>query len=305
MAATETYDAPALVDLGNALRGTGYRFVTITPESHRRVIARAEIARDVRDVFGWSRPFSPSLLSKEIGQALARSRAFHLRPDGLLQSEVRFSSLDNGLYAHSAYPTVGADAVFFGPDTYRYCAFLRRILTRIGRVVDVGCGSGAGGLVLAERAREVVLGDINAGALLFSRVNAELAGASTTIVHSDVLAGIEGPIDAVISNPPYLVDAAARAYRDGGDGLGTGLALRIVRESLARLSPGGRLLLYTGAPVVAGKDVFRAHVLPILAARGASFEYDELDVDVFGEELSLPAYRDVERIAVVTLVATV
>jgi len=57
----------ALVELGQALRDVGYRFVTPTPETHRRVnmrTARAgeHAARDLRDVFGWSRPFRKSLL---------------------------------------------------------------------------------------------------------------------------------------------------------------------------------------------------------------------------------------------------
>jgi hypothetical protein len=42
----------------------------------------------------------------------------------------------------------------------------------------------------------------------------------------------------------------------------------------------------------------------VLADRGASFDYVELDPDVFGEELGHSRYADVERIAVVGLSAT-
>ncbi|MGZ8853315.1 MAG: SAM-dependent methyltransferase, partial [Thermoanaerobaculia bacterium] len=54
----------SLVRLGRLLRDSGYRFTTITPESHARVNRRAgnERARSLRDVFGWSRPFDASLL---------------------------------------------------------------------------------------------------------------------------------------------------------------------------------------------------------------------------------------------------
>jgi hypothetical protein len=55
----------ALVALGERLRAEGYRHVTVTPETHRRVNARPgnERAHTLRDVFGWSRPFSPEVLS--------------------------------------------------------------------------------------------------------------------------------------------------------------------------------------------------------------------------------------------------
>jgi len=49
----------ALVMLSKRLRAEGYRFVTPTPDTHRRMIARFTRRRpgDLRDVFGWSQPF--------------------------------------------------------------------------------------------------------------------------------------------------------------------------------------------------------------------------------------------------------
>ena len=46
--------ARALVELGESLRDAGYVFVTVTPESHRAVLARSAgtRARTLRDVFG-------------------------------------------------------------------------------------------------------------------------------------------------------------------------------------------------------------------------------------------------------------
>jgi len=72
-----------------------------------------------------------------------------------------------------------------------------------------------------------------------------------------------------------------------------------VREALQRLEPGGRLLLYTATPVVAGEHLLWPQLAPLL--RGVPHRYAELDPDVFGEELDGPAYAGVERIAVVTL----
>src|SRR5690606_38669702 len=96
------------------------------------------------------------------------------------------------LFAHSGFPTTDADAVFFGPDTYRFCALLERAAGRAKRVVDVGCGSGVGGLVLGAAAKRVVLADINERALRFARVNAALAGVDAEVVRSDVLADVTG-----------------------------------------------------------------------------------------------------------------
>ena len=55
----------ALLWLGRWLQGEGYRFTTVTPATHARADARedARTARTLRDIFGWSRPFSPDLLT--------------------------------------------------------------------------------------------------------------------------------------------------------------------------------------------------------------------------------------------------
>ena len=293
----------ALVELGRALRSRGYEFVTVTPDTHRLVLERdARSARDLRDVFGFSRPFAPALLPEGLLR-LARD-ADVIRSDGeLLRSSVRFSSLGQNLYAHSAFPTVAADAVFFGPDTYRFAAFVARSLRRSRCLVDIGCGSGAGGLGAAKFAERLVLADISPRALRFASVNAALAGIPAEIVESDVFAAISGPVDTVIANPPYLRDPAARVYRDGGGRYGEALSLRILRESLARVAPGGRIALYTGTAVVEGRDCFRQLAEPLCRGAGASFDYEELDPDVFGSELAEGAYAGVERLAAVGLVA--
>ncbi|MDB4939570.1 MAG: methyltransferase small [Labilithrix sp.] len=319
--AARRYDArvdhrtTALVDLGRALAAAGYSFVTVTPETHRRVDARAAAAgrttaRTLRDVFGWSRPFEASLLPPPMLE-LARAAAVLAGDGPLFRSKVRFSSIGGRIFAHSAYPTLAADAVFFGPDTYRYCDLVVDEATfdgrRAKRVVDVGCGSGAGGIVASTHAERVVLADINGAALALSTANAALAGIEdrVEIVESDVLRGVDGPIDLVIANPPYMVDPASRAYRDGGGSFGEALAVRIAREALERLEPGGRLVLYTGAAVVDGVDTFLRAVREVCIEARADWRYREIDPDVFGEEIEQnDAYAAVERIAAVALVAT-
>lgn len=301
----------ALVELGRHLGDAGYHFTTVTPETHRRVLARGDVrgggdgARTLRDIFGWSRRFDASVLPPKILDALRRS-AMCVERDGLLASRVRFSTLGTGLYVHSAYPTTDESSVFFGPDSYRYCAVLARAVTGATRLVDVGCGSGVGALSLADRVERLVLSDINELALSMARVNAHLGGVAdrVEIVHGDLLAPVEREIDLVIANPPYLLDPARRVYRDGGGDLGTGLGVRIVREAVQRLSAGGQLVLYTGAPIVDGVDIVRAAIALILDEVSARWTYEELDPDVFGDELDTPAYAAVDRIAAVAAVAT-
>jgi hypothetical protein len=140
---------------------------------------------------------------------------------------------------------------------------------------------------------------VNPAALRFARANCALNGMAAEVLESDVLSASAPRPDLVIANPPYLADRSRRVYRDGGGHLGTGLSVRIVTEALERMPSGGRLLLYTGTPVVAGAHVLRRALEPLLA--GARYDYREIDPDVFGEELDEPEYGSVERIAVVGL----
>jgi len=295
----------ALIALGTKLRESGYEFVAPTPATHARVLARAaRPASSLRDVFGWSRPFSDDTLPPDIFDLLGAAGAL-VESEGHLKSAVRFASLGDDLFVHSAYPTTEADSVFFGPDTYRFCAAIARAALASSVVVDIGCGSGAGGIVAGRAARRVVLSDVNPKTLSYSRVNASLAGiANVETVQSDVLAAVDGPVDFIVANPPYMRDELHRAYRDGGGSLGERLSIRIVHESLARLSPGGTLLLYTGAAVVDGRDVFLDAVAPALQDARLPFTYEEIDPDVFGEELEKAPYAAVERIAAVVLTVT-
>jgi release factor glutamine methyltransferase len=298
----------ALLELGRGLKEAGYAFVTVTPDSHRRVIARggnAAEARSLRDVFGWNRRFRAATVGPHILALLQRAGAVD-EEGGLYTSRIRFSTYRDFIFLHSGYPTLAADSVFFGPDTYRFLAAVERCLaeTHPGRAVDIGAGSGAGGIVLARHCpeAEIVLADISAQALRYARINAALNSVPNAVTHqSDVLADIAGKFDLIVSNPPYLVDPKARLYRDGGGALGSDLSLRILRESIERLAPGGRLLLYTGSAVVGGVDSFAALAERELRQSGLVHIYAEIDPDVFGEELESGVYAKADRIAAVTL----
>ena len=302
----------ALLALGRELQARDYRFTTVTPASHHRVNARAVCAASpLERVFGWSRPFQRIELPPTMVGLL--EQAEELEADGdLLRAKVRFSTLDEQLFVHSAFPTEASDTVFFGPDTYRFARALRHAMADIKAsasftIIDIGCGSGAGGLhaagLMGPGVRtDVILSDINPKALRYSLINARLNGvADVRTILSDVFDRINEGGDLIVSNPPYLVDRSARLYRHGGGELGFDLSIRIVEDSIDSLYPGGRLFLYTGAPVIDGADMFFAAVRPRLESRNCKYTYEEIDPDVFGEELDSAPYDRADRIAVVAL----
>lgn len=293
----------ALHALGQALKRHQYEFITVTPSTHARVLSRdGRPGETLRDAFGWNRVVAPSALPSELIE-LAREAGVVVELQHGIRMNLRFATIEGELFAHSPFPTVQDNAVFFGPDTYRFVRFVRRSLGSAHSLVDVGCGSGAAGILMARQVQSVILSDVNPTALAFARVNARLAGVSPTIVESDVLSNVSHGVDVLIANPPYMKDSAERIYRDGGGRYGEALSLRIAREALERLPAGGRLLLYTGAPVIGGRDVLRAPLFELCRGANASFEYEEIDPDVFGEELVEPGYESVERIAAVGLIA--
>ncbi|WP_346831475.1 class I SAM-dependent methyltransferase [Pseudomonas abietaniphila] len=306
-----SYDL-ALLQLGRRLQADGYRFTTVTPLTHERNNAREENrkARSLRDIFGWNRPFETDLLPAAELEALLKTGVLRAHA-GLWVSEVRWSSLDDLLFVHSSFPTVAHDSVFFGPDTYRFAQAIEEHLRTsphpIKNAVDIGSGSGVGAILIgrARRDAQVLALDINPAALRYTAVNAALAGTENVSAwHSDILAGASGEFDLIVANPPYMQDTQQRAYRHGGGRLGSELSVRIVAQAINRLSVGGSLLLYTGAPSVDGVDLFLESARALVDMPNLAWTYREMDPDVFGEELETPTYAKAERIAAVVLTVT-
>ncbi|WP_416139571.1 methyltransferase [Halomonas sp. HK25] len=303
-----------LLHLAMTLKATGYSFTTVTPATHARVNSRLKNAwaRNATDVFGWSRPFREGVITPQLFAAMRIADVLDTQGEGWI-SRVRASTLRGQLFLHSAYPTTASDAIFFGPDTYRFANAIARYLSgnvaddvHVQRAVDIGCGSGPGAVIVAlERPKaDVFAVDINDMALQYTAVNAQLAGATgVTIQHSDLLDGVDGGFDLIVANPPYLLDAQERTYRHGGGSFGEGLSLAIASLARTRLAPGGTLLLYTGTAITDGTDRFRASVAPLLDNSSLEWDYQELDPDVFGEELDELAYAEADRIAAVLLTA--
>ena len=74
------------------------------------------------------------------------------------------------------------------------------------RVADVGTGSGAIALALkTERPDlDMVATELSPGALAVARANAARLGLDVELLEGDLLDPVSGPLDAVVSNPPYV-----------------------------------------------------------------------------------------------------
>jgi SAM-dependent methyltransferase len=303
-----TDDHP-LVRLGKLLQARNYAFVTVTPDTHLRVLARQNRGITLRDIFGWNKVFHPADLHPEILQCVEGAGEAKDTGDGV-RSGIRASTLGGQLFLHSAFPTSAEDAVFFGPDSYRFVRLIEEVLkgvdtSKLKHAADIGCGSGVGGIAvrrLIGETLEVTLSDINESALRFARLNCKINDlCDIRIAQSDVLSGLPDTLDLIVSNPPYLVDTKQRLYRHGGGPFGFDLSVRIVDESIQHLRTGGSLILYTGTVIVDGHDLLREALKPVLSNPYLSTSYSEIDPDVFATELEWPPYHFADRIAVVAL----
>ena len=107
------------------------------------------------------------------------------------------------------------------------------------RILDLGCGAGAVGILAAQRAGpdcRVTFIDSNVRAAEVSRLNAESSGLSDSRVFAtaDVSGPDEAEFDLVLANPPYHAQLA--------------VARLFVERSRPLLKPGGRFAIVTKQP---------------------------------------------------------
>lgn len=134
------------------------------------------------------------------------------------------------------------------------------------RVIDMCCGSGNLACAIAHHlpSARVWASDLTDGCIAVTRRNIEHVGVSDRVLvaQGDLFAGLEGlglegSIDAVICNPPYisegklatdraeLLEHEPREAFDGGP-YGISIQQRVVKEALPFLRPGGILLFEIG-----------------------------------------------------------
>ncbi|MEQ1369697.1 class I SAM-dependent methyltransferase [Acinetobacter schindleri] len=306
----KTSQQQALLYLLNFLEQQDYQFTAITPLSHQRILDRKQndLNKEItlKDIFGWNLGFKKTDLDPALFSILEEHQLLKFQ-ENLYLSQVRVASLNNALFIHSAFPTIEQDAVFFGPDTYRFAYHLKQYLTSrsdpLKRAVELCCGTSAAAVSIAKNFPdydELIVADLNPKALLYSQMNIHFAGLKKIHpVQSDLFANLQGQFDLIFANPPYLIDPHQRQYRHGGDELdGNALSFRILKEGIQHLNPRGCIFLYTGVTVTQDGNRFLEHLNNLMKLyKNISWSYEEIDPDIFGEELEQPAYQHVERIA--------
>jgi release factor glutamine methyltransferase len=137
---------------------------------------------------------------------------------------------------------------------------VERCLARIAglpepRVLDVGTGSGAIALAIADEhpGARVTAIDASEDALAVARENAARTGLAVELVQRDLFEGLpEGPWDLVVSNPPYIHDSEleelepeVRDWEPRAAVVGAGTTEGVAKAGRSVLRPGGALVLET------------------------------------------------------------
>jgi release factor glutamine methyltransferase len=120
------------------------------------------------------------------------------------------------------------------------------------RVVDVGTGSGAIALAIAQEhpGARVTATDVSPDALALARENAERLGLQIELVETRLLEGLPRPFELVVSNPPYVAVAEleslqpeVRDWEPRGAVVEEGQTEALVEAARDSLVPGGALVL--------------------------------------------------------------
>ncbi len=154
------------------------------------------------------------------------------------------------------------------------------------RVLDIGVGSGAVALAIADEhaGAQVVATDRSADALAVAEENRARVGLDgrVELVEGEVFAGVDGPFDLVVSNPPYVesadldsLDPEVRDYEPREALVATG-----VTEAIAAGAP--EVLVAGGALALEVADGKAAEIAALLENEG----YEEVTVtrDLAGRE---------------------
>jgi release factor glutamine methyltransferase len=108
------------------------------------------------------------------------------------------------------------------------------------RLADVGTGTGAIALALKQERPDaiVVATDSSPDALELAQENARMNELEVEFREGDLLAGVDGPLDLIVSNPPYVgaeeLDALEPEVRDWeprGALIDEGQTLRLARDA--------------------------------------------------------------------------
>lgn len=213
-----------------------------------------------------------------LGHLLGQERAWlYTHSETMLPPEIieRYRSLLQRRANHEPVAYLTGEREFFGltfavappvliprPETELLVELALNRVTGPARVWDIGAGSGCIAVAVAVHAprARLIAADVSAPALALARQNARRHGVANRIafVQADLLAGLSGPVDLILSNPPYIalaeMDSLAPTVKYYEPALAltdqsTGLTLieRLLAQAVPCLKPGGAIFIEIGA----------------------------------------------------------
>ena len=181
---------------------------------------------------------------------------------------------------------------FPAPDLLLYDTGWPELLSR---ALDLGCGAGVGAILASRMADEVVGTDVLPRCVRFGRLNAALNEAeNVTFQVADVLDGVGGSFDAVLSHPPgaWSLTAGGAVAEVGGDNYGLELPTRMIRGAFDQLEADGTVYAIIIAPVIGGIPYAPAALEQICDTRPSHVTlFPLLEYFEFGDRLLYQAHH--------------